>query len=336
MLRVILAAIGVLFVITSLVNPAHASGPVDDAIESFHHSKVYVQQGTDGVTNDTVAYLNGFLTKDDHIVIAMLHDTSLNADEAAHKILGSLDEPSILGLFIDGEFRAYSDRLPDDVVSKLMDDAVAISMNPSETLATFVRLVHRYQAEHPEPKPETSAEEQEGGLVGRIVLVGLLAAVLLTVLFVLKRRSASGVDANSTGNDRFDELASKLETDIVRINDTKHKKDMLEMLELLRAVVSKTTKTNPGIARTTADGLRDQLNVMRTIVGGYLDNQEYPELKGAGERMQGYGHAFENFRVFAESRMNDLQAKKYTSLTFEINRWKPQEDTSLSNPLDLS
>lgn len=100
--------------------------------------------------------------------------------------------------------------------------------------------------------------------------------------------------------------------------------------------MSKTTKTNPGIARTTADGLRDQLNVMRTIVGGYLDNQEYPELTGASERMQGYGHAFGNFRLFAESRMNDLQANRYSSLTFEINRWKPQEDTSLSNPLDLS
>ena len=100
--------------------------------------------------------------------------------------------------------------------------------------------------------------------------------------------------------------------------------------------MSKTTRSNPDIAQPTADGLSDQLNVMRTIVGGYLDNQEYPELKGADERMQGYGHAFENFRVFAENRMNDLQAKKYTSLAFEINRWKPQEDTSLSNPLDLN
>lgn len=134
----------------------------------------------------------------------------------------------------------------------------------------------------------------------------------------------------------FNRIADDLARDIAGINNDLDKQNMQEMLRILRDVVEKTEEQSPDILADTASNLAGQLNTMDAIVTGYLNNQEYPNLRGARERARGYGSAFGNFRIFAEKRMEDLLRADFNGLQFEINRWRPQEDAQLPNSLDLN
>ena len=258
-------------------------------------------------------------------------------------MLDSLSEPTILGLYANGQLSAYSNRpsLSQLDVSDMMARASQVNMNlPVQSMTTFAKLVHQYQAAHPEPTPTVgTATSSTGGisLFGIIFAVLIAAGVSVLLIRNQSRRSAADDDTDAPSEIvQFNELADQLAADVEYVLNADDRKNMVVMLNTLRDVVSKTLETRPAVALVTANSLAAQLNIMRTIVGGYLDDQQYPNLRGAETRLAGYGNAFANFRHFAEGRMAELLDKKYDSLQFEINRWRPMDDNDVPNSLNLS
>ncbi|QQS21452.1 hypothetical protein IPM09_02905 [Candidatus Saccharibacteria bacterium] len=337
-LAVLLAVFG-LFLTTT---PARAADVVDEAISALQSTSVYVGKGTERTDQNSTANINRVLKAGDHIVIVLLPKgaTKLTNDEVAAKLLNSLKEPSILGLYVNGVFTGHSNRIPQDEANKLVASANAIATDPTESATIFVRLVHQYQAAHPEPTPTvgTTAGGSSTG-INLLMILGLLCAVGGTLLAIYasgRQQRFSTTDADAPIEIRqFTELADKLAADVAQVTNPRDRENMSVMLRTLRDVVAKTRRKRPQVAKVTASNLAEQLNIMRTIVGGYLDNQQYPNLRGARERQSGYSTAFGNFRTFAEDRMANLLAEDYDSLTFEINRWRPMDDAGVPSSLDL-
>ena len=144
-------------------------------------------------------------------------------------------------------------------------------------------------------------------------MVCAIVGVSLVVYGSSRTRRAATDDTSAPSEIRqFTELADQLAEDVAKVANIRDRENMRVMLDTLRDVVAKTRRKRPQVAVVTASNLAEQLNIMRTIVGGYLDDQEYPNLRGAQERLSGYSNAFANFRHFAEERM--AEPVSYTHL----------------------
>jgi hypothetical protein len=339
-LAVSLAVFG-LFLTTT---PARAADVVDEAISDLQSTSVYVAKGTEKTDANSTAAIQGYLRQGDHIVVVLLPKgaTKLSNDEVANRLLDSLAEPGILGLYANGQLSAYSRRpsLSQLDVSDMMARASQVNMQlPVESMTTFAKLVHQYQTAHPEPTPTvgTATSGSGSGLpIGLIALGVFIAAGTSFALLSRSGRRTATTDTDAPSEIRqFTELADKLAEDVTQVSNARDRENMNVMLRTLRDVVAKTRRKRPQVAKVTASNLAEQLNIMRTIVGGYLDNQQYPDLRGARERQSGYSTAFGNFRTFAEDRMANLLADDYDALTFEINRWRPMDDAGVPSELNL-
>lgn len=185
----------VVLVWSSNTSPAFAGDVVDQAIGALGSNPVYIAPNTEGTTKTTANELSDRLNENDHIVLVMLPQgaTAASAEDVAARILGSLKESSTLGLYINGQTSGYSTRLPMTVIPDLMTRANSVARTPQESLAIFVKLVHEYQAAHPEPTPTpTQVQEpvqQPSGpnlfLVTLIILI--IAAVGGTIVYFKKR-----------------------------------------------------------------------------------------------------------------------------------------------------
>lgn len=342
MKRLYFAVIACLLGIVFASGPAMAADSVDEATAALQTSSVYVAKSTEGTTNNTPVTIKAALTPKDHIVVVLMgKGTELDNDRIANKILGSLKEPSILALYANGQFGGYTNRqyVPADTLNRVVSDASNIAVGPVETTTMFIKLVHDYQAAHPEPVASAKpAAGQSGGSSSAPFWIGGLAFLIALFVITVKLTKHDRTDVKPATPEvaTFRQIADGLQEDIEGIDNSLDKQNMLEMLRILRDVVEKTEEQNPDILADTASNLASQLNTMHAIVTSYLDNQEYPSLPGARERAQGYGNAFQNFRIFAEKRMEDLLRADFNGLQFEINRWRPQEDEQLPSSLDLN
>jgi hypothetical protein len=322
--------------------PANAADSVDEAITALRSSPIYVAVGTKDTNSDTIPLINSYLTSKDHILVVMLPvgSTQLTNDEAALKIMDSTSDPSILALYANGEVTAYSNRqyVPSEVANRAMTSATNIAVGPTESITTFIKLIHEYQAVHPEPVTVTSTSTPkmtDSGIIPFSIGGGILVTVVLIATIIMRRRNRQAVVKPLTKEvAQFQALADDLGNDIRQITRSIDRSSMEEMLRILRDVVKKTEEDNPAVLVPTAKSLAEKLNVMRTIVGGYLDNQQYPDLPGAQKRLRGYGEAFGDFELFAKQQMTNLLNADFQSLQFEISRWKPQ-DSLPPNMLDI-
>ncbi|HRC28328.1 MAG TPA: hypothetical protein PKV96_02980 [Candidatus Saccharimonas sp.] len=347
MKRILMAALTLVGLLLTTA-PARAADVVDEAIATLQTTSVYVAKGAEKTDTNSAAIIQGYLRQGDHIVIVLLPKgaTKLTNDEIASKVLDSLAEHSILGLYSNGQLSAYSRRpsLSQLDVSDMMARASQVNMNlPVESMTTFTKLVHQYQAAHPEPTPTVNTTAGNSGPgTGLLIVIGIgmvcaIGGVSLVVYGSSRTRRAATDDTSAPSEIRqFTELADQLAEDVAKVANIRDRENMRVMLDTLRDVVAKTRRKRPQVAVVTASNLAEQLNIMRTIVGGYLDDQEYPNLRGAQERLSGYSNAFANFRHFAEERMAELLAENYDALQFEINRWRPMDDNDVPSSLNLS
>lgn len=265
--RIAVGCMVVLFGSVFACSAAYAAGPVDDAIAALHDNPVYVQKGTPGTTADTTAYLQGFLRPGDHIVVVMLDTSSVPIDDAGAAILGSLPEKGTVAISLNGEIKGYSNRIPSVAVNNAMANAKAISMNPHETLATFVRQVHKWQDANPEPEPSPIPAIGNGH--GGVFILGGIVAVIVgigSLLLVGARRAAqSAAEETEKANVSY-VLPKKDETDPAVIKQhlgyvaqkytgvTTMVNESLEQLRLLQqhlGTIREIFQANPGLLAQT-------------------------------------------------------------------------------------
>jgi hypothetical protein len=158
--------------------PAIATDPLNDALAALKQAPVYVAIGTAGTDKDTAGILTRQLTDGDTIVLVMLPASSNTNDSAldfAKKLSDGLGSGRIIGLAIGSDVVAYAPQLPAGVPSDLMNRAVSVSTTTAETLGTFVRNVHDWQAAHPQPKPaDASNQAKDSGLAWWLWLIIVL------------------------------------------------------------------------------------------------------------------------------------------------------------------
>lgn len=199
MKRIIFAVLACLAGIAMFAAPASAADSVEEAIAAMQKGSVYVAKGTEDTTSDTTSIILGYMNSKDHILVVMMpkDSTSLTNDEISIKILGSVKEPSILALYANGQVTAHTNRqyVPSDAANKVMSNASSIAVGPTETITTFVTLVHRYQAAHPEPITSTGtttpSSPPDSSAVPYGVGGGLAIAVAVIATVVLRRKRSN-------------------------------------------------------------------------------------------------------------------------------------------------
>lgn len=196
---VLIALFSVWFIATP---QAFATDDVNSAIMALKTSDVYVAPGLSGTTTETAASLQQSLQPGDHIVLVMLPKTSSTSAQVASQILGSLKEHTTLGLSLNGQVSAFTNHLPNGVVTDLMSRASSIASSPSETLTTFASITQQYQAAHPETVSSTSSPSHHGGSsmgawIGGACGLLVVIAILLFLLFRHRESTNSGIASAS-------------------------------------------------------------------------------------------------------------------------------------------
>ena len=317
---------------------AYAADPVDNAIATLQASNVHVEPGTPGTDTNTVSYLQSFLRPGDHIVIVMLDKSDKTADEIAAKILGSLPEKSVLGLYVNGETSAYSNRpyVPATTASTTLVNARTISMNPSETLATFVRQIHVYQASNPEPVetvPTTATPAGETYYPQLISGGSLLLAAVIIVTVLFRRRNTA---INPSYNVRFKQTPAGVR-DTARevlglrsqITDRALTQSLSNIGKYLEAYF-KNAKAESGGSYKGEDEIRANVLRLQTVVERYIKVQDEPEYyREAAERQAEYAHAVQSFESFMLEQVRNANADEEFDVRKAANILKASELRSI-------
>ena len=284
-LRAVLTALVALFVVGLSTTEALAADPVDTAIAALQQTSVsvYVEPGATGTGTDTTSYIQGFLKSGDHIVIVVLNQSSLSSDAAAQKILDALPAHSVLGLYVNGQFTAYSnlESVPVTAANTAMENARAISMNPPETLATFTRLVHQYQTDHPAKITVTSTTATPTDSSTGIVVgggVGLALAIIAAVVVVMwrRRRRPSPDDTyvlKASPSNVRDQLV-KIRNLIPQIKDQAVASNLRAVIKDTEAFFARSVPSSKHDTDVEAADFRRMLTQAVDMLGRYIDIQD--------------------------------------------------------------
>lgn len=178
----------------------------DDAVAGLKASPVYIAPGTEGTTPETAGQLLGQLRDDDRIVIVMLPGGALSDYQGGTSaFLAKLDRSTggkyIFALSVGDQTIGYSTLLPSGVAADMMRRASSVSVNKIETLGTYARNVHSWQAQNPahpasrpEPKPRpkpvpTSNDDGGSNLLLTFGAAAIALFIIVGVVVSIRHRS---------------------------------------------------------------------------------------------------------------------------------------------------
>jgi hypothetical protein len=283
--------------------PAHADNSLDDAVAALKDAPVYVAPGTEGTSPTTASDLMDLLRDGDNIAIVMLPASAGDPGSAAGKIDQATGHKRIVAVSVDNNLAASSGIMPSGKAADLLARAVNVSTNPVETLQTFIRNVHSWQAQHPQAPASKPTQKDKGGppLVP-IILVVVLATVLgfFAARQLLQPRSYDTAE----GPIRFQSSPDKVR-DILR--DIMERRAEVNDGELGSIIEQACQDTEQYFRRNSDPSKRDEdtttfvnhLKGVRNVLVQYLDiqnNRRYyddPE----GLMQQGYD-AIDGFAAF--------------------------------------
>jgi hypothetical protein len=280
MRRLIAVAVG-LFVALSVTTPAQAATQVDVIVGALHKAPVYVAQGTPGTTSETAASLTGKLFENDTIVLVMLPDNASPDQEdvntLAQKIDKGLKGKRIVGIAVGAQFAGAASKMPSGIADDLMNRAASVSTNPAETLGTFVRNVHDWQAANPEPAATSGAKASSGWLWWLFLAPAFILLLVYLLIRLLSNRLRIKPKVRYTAPGTLNELVRTL----MRQRNELHERDpMREAINLTCRYTEAYFKRFAG-ERSASDAIvrfGNQLNLATKVVKDYsyaIENPEY-------------------------------------------------------------
>jgi hypothetical protein len=176
--------------------PAHAQSPIDEAVKSLQDNPVYVAAETEGTTSQTADDLASQLHGGDNILLVMLPATAGDPTDLAKQIDDATEHKYVIGVAVGDQLAAASAVMPQGTAADLMRRANSISTSNVETLNTFVRNVHSWQAQHPRAKASKPVKKKSDGGSSWILFVIIGLILVLAGLFVVLRASKQGYQTN--------------------------------------------------------------------------------------------------------------------------------------------
>lgn len=320
MIRVVTALCTAVVALLATASTAHAE-TLDDTVEALKASPVYVAPGTEGTTPDTAGELLHQIHEGDYVFIIMLPQQAISesgeepADLTAfaQRIDEALGGKNIIGLSVGDQIVAYSAILPAGEATDLMDRAISVSTNQSETLITFIRNVHHWQDRNPEAAASKSAKpEDEPPLVPLAVgcVAVVLAAIATIVVFTKSSRSEDSGPAFHAPRKVSDILR-----DILQLAPQVNRSDMEQLITQIVWDCDAYFERQVPLGTTVnedSDNFKNHLGNLRGLIIKYIDVQDCPryydnprELMESGENAM---------RGFAEMVLDDIRDGNTSSL----------------------
>lgn len=275
-IRFVFFLCGALLAVNGTTTFAHAEDAVDQATNALRNTPVYVAQGTEGTTKTTTSELLGRLNDDDHIVLVMLPRgaATVSAEDVAARILGSLKESSTLGLYVNGQTTGHSTRLPMTIIPDLMNRANSVARTPQESLTIFVKLVHEYQAAHPEPsatpsQTESPTQQSSGSGVFLFILALVIIAIIGSTILYFKQRDPYPV--------RY--APSPISEQLYRIKRLMDGVENSEMISLMGNIIKDTGaffRRAKYLSDADIQGFAKRLRTAVELLDKYIEIQDQP------------------------------------------------------------
>ncbi len=324
--RRVLAVLASAAVLTVMVSaPALAADPVENAIASLKANEhVYVEPGTEGTSRDTVAELQATLNQDDRIVLVMLPSSvgaSGNITEIAQRIDDETGHQYIIGLAVGSDTVGQSDLLPAGVASDSMSRAASLANYPVDALTTYVKVIHTWQAAHPEATPEVPTAKGSGSVWFAIAAVVLAIVAVTSLLLVRRRRLNEAV----SDEERESKVKLKASPDLVRdeLNQLLRLREAVNNKDLRRTIKQIVKDTESFFARSVKSSSHDtaydaqvfegHLQTVVKVLEHYVDIQENPRFYDESDTLLSDGSiAIEGF---AEYVLTSIKRDSATALT---------------------
>jgi hypothetical protein len=319
--------------------PAFAAGPVDNAISALKNGTVYIEPGTEFTGRDTVVTLKQNLKSNDHIALVMLPASSLEGttiDEIAAKIDNATGKQYIIGLSVGNETLGYSSYLPTGVSNDAMVRAASISNNPVDALRTYPKVMHEWQAAHPEqayPEKETQnttstqvpkTPQDSSSVPYGIGGGGLLIAVAVAAAVIFRRKSKRAIDdaikvkfSNDTPQSLRDAFSR-----VVALSEKIQNRHILDRLERAAFDMNQFFQRTHG-TKESYDAQIDEQNMLRStewvvkVLESYVDIQDFPQYYDNVDELVGDG--MKTIDSYADSVRNAVK-KSTTDKVFDFKQ----------------
>lgn len=320
-MRLRLASVLVLLPMSFLTPVAHAATDsyFDEAVQSLQDSAVYVAPNTEGTDSDTAGIIEQQMFNGDNVVVIMLpeaarEEVGVNLVSFAKRIDEAIGGNHVIGLSVGSDVVAYSSGMPAGTPADLMDRAVSVSTNTSETLITFVRNVHKWQQQHPTASvsqpPNESADFPWLPVGGGGVALAVIAALIAKTFKQSKQRHAEErIKLNSP-----DEVSGKLKTLLDfrdQIEDASLRSTITQLVKDVEAYfkrnVSRADRSN------AVSNFKRSLGDLESVLRKYIDVQDNPRFFKTPAQFLEQGR--EATEGFAEFVLQSIQQGERPELT---------------------
>jgi hypothetical protein len=269
-----------------VATPAYAGAHLDEAVAALKNTSAFVAVGTEGTDSNTANNLAAQLSGGDTMVVAMLPANAASefggeAQNFAQQLDDALGNKHIVAVSIGNDVATATQLLPDGVASDLMVRAGSVSTSTPETLGTFIRNVHTWQAAHPEEvaKRQPSKERDENSSLPWLLAVGISLSCALSIYLIYRtvrpRRQSREPKVKLQSPSRLqDELRdilarrSKIQDPALRETITQMVRDTEVVFRRLRA------NATPVTVETTSASFEGYLQSVLSVLDQYIDVQE--------------------------------------------------------------
>ena len=301
------------------------AAPIDDAIAALKTANVYVAPGTEGTTSDTAGVLARQLFSGDHVVIVMLpastaKESGSDLTALARRIDDAIGHGRIIGLSAGDQVAAFAPTMPAGEATDLMQRAVSVSTNTSESLVTFIRNVHDWQRRNPQAVAAQPTKKPSDFPWIPVAGGSAIALCLIIAIIALVRRA----------------LNQPPEEERIKFHSPDQVKDVLEKImqlrplvkdskvqNLLRQICSDTEEyfqRNRSRGNVKADTvmLKQHLDSVREVLERYIDVQEHPRyFDNPQKELQSGYDAFDGFAI---NLLNSIKKDNRQELTeYRVN-----------------
>ncbi|MDB5185006.1 MAG: hypothetical protein JWN38_814 [Candidatus Saccharibacteria bacterium] len=312
----VVAVLGILAPATAA--KADADSTINDVVTALQASPVDVVQGSPNTSATLVNQLNS----GDHIAIVMLPADRVADITDPQSFVARLDDATghqyIIGLTIGDKAQvASSTLLPSGQASDLMDRAHNVSVDPTETMVSFIQNVHRYEAQHPIPVTAMPVSSGSGVNGTAYVVVGLVAFVGVAAIgsMLVRRKRKSRPIAHPQPDVRFrpttpTAIATVLRSILAHGRLIEDADLRASITQLVRDVDRDFEVSN--IDNAGADMFGNKLKDINDVLEGYVEVQNQPREYGSAvpELLRQGKAAVESFgRVVLEDIQSTNQAK---------------------------
>ena len=320
MRRLALAFVASMLSVLSVLSlPAFAAGPVDNAVAALKGAKVYVEPGTPGTTRDSSVKLGTWITPDDHIALIVLPGTakadSTTVDQLAQIIDDRTGHKYILGLAVGNEYIGLSSLLPTGVASDSMSRAASLANNPVDVLTTYAKIIHSWQSEHPDAKPESTPQGNDTSSRSWLFLPVALVVVGLALFMLFRIGFWSKTDENGMSSVRFKKTPGSVKDEMNSVLGLRSQLKNPKLVESLTNIGRHTeayfrnAKEQPDGTYKNVSDIREGITTLKSVVSRYIKVQDEPfYYRGADGLIAEYSGSVYSFERFMLEQVRSANA----------------------------